>query len=145
MANCTNQLSATIPLLGCRTAATFQIFNLSFCAVQATPVIWTQIATSLQITQGGAMCILAIIQFVRQSLQMYRATKLLQFNRYMSLLARQGILYFFVYVLVPWSSLPSKQSLPNELMVTFCTASFCLPYSMCWVSQEGFRQEDGSW
>ena len=52
------------------------------------------------------MCILAIIQFVRQSLQMYRVTKQWQLSKYMNLLVKQGIFYFFVYVLV--SSFPSS-------------------------------------
>ncbi|KAG8219165.1 hypothetical protein J3R82DRAFT_4934 [Butyriboletus roseoflavus] len=45
-------------------------------------------------THAAAMCILAIAQFVRQLLQMYRVTKGWQLNRYMNLLVQQGILYF---------------------------------------------------
>ena len=46
------------------------------------------------------MCILAIVQFLRQLLQMYRMTKQWQINHYMSLLVKQGILYYLAYVLV---------------------------------------------
>lgn len=75
----------------------------SFCLVISTPV-GTNEATIFQITHGAAMCLLAIIRFVRQSLQMYRATKQWQPNRYMSLLVTQGIFYFFAYVPVHFSS-----------------------------------------
>ncbi|KAF8548549.1 hypothetical protein OG21DRAFT_749256 [Imleria badia] len=61
-------------------------------------------AAMIQITHGAAMCNLTIVQFGRQSLQMYRLTKQWQPNRYLILLVRQGILYFFAYVAV--SSFP---------------------------------------
>ncbi|KAI9570973.1 hypothetical protein HD554DRAFT_288472 [Boletus coccyginus] len=41
------------------------------------------------------MLFLVIFQFVQQSLQMYSVTKQWQINRYMNLLVKQGILYFF--------------------------------------------------
>ncbi|KAF8124714.1 hypothetical protein EV363DRAFT_1435185 [Boletus edulis] len=47
------------------------------------------------------VCMLAIIQFVRQSLQMYRVTKQWQLNQYMHLLVKQGVFYFLAYVSVP--------------------------------------------
>ncbi|KAN0092678.1 hypothetical protein V8E55_003462 [Tylopilus felleus] len=75
-----------------------KIMDDSFCLVISTPV-WTNEATIFQITHGAAMCLLAIIRFVRQSLQMYRATKQWQPNRYMSLLVTQGIFYFFAIFL----------------------------------------------
>ncbi|KAN0092674.1 hypothetical protein V8E55_003458 [Tylopilus felleus] len=43
---------------------------------------------------------LAVVQFVRQSLQMHRATKQWKPNRYMSLLVGHDILYFFVVSLL---------------------------------------------
>ncbi|KAF8553299.1 hypothetical protein OG21DRAFT_1485499 [Imleria badia] len=95
-----------------------QIPGVSFCLVLSTPV-WANEAAILQITHGAAMCILAIFQFVRQSLQMYRVTKQWQLNRYMSLLVKQGILYFFAYVLMlfpsPYPLLPSIIFLFNLL------------------------------
>ena len=70
------------------------------------------------------MCIFAITQFVRQLLETYRVTKQWQLNRYMTLLVRQGVLYFFAYVLISSSplsfSLPSELAKsPTELIVTF--------------------------
>jgi hypothetical protein len=89
-------------------AATIQILDFSFCVVEPTAQIWTKVATILQITHATAVCILALVQFVRQSLQMYRVTKQWQINQYIGLLVREGILYFLVYV--PISSHPSTPS-----------------------------------
>ena len=58
-------------------------------------------------TNGAVVCTLAIFQFVRQSLQMYHATKQWQLNRYMSLFVKQGLLYFLAYV-QSFFPLPSK-------------------------------------
>ncbi|KAG8212945.1 hypothetical protein J3R82DRAFT_11307 [Butyriboletus roseoflavus] len=45
------------------------------------------------------MCTFAIVRFVRESLQMYRVTKQWYPNRYMNLLVKEGILYFFAILL----------------------------------------------
>ncbi|KAF8554413.1 hypothetical protein OG21DRAFT_1094707 [Imleria badia] len=76
-------------------AVTIQILDVSFCALQPASFAWPKVAFILQITHGGAMCILAVVQFMKQSLETYRVTKQWQLNRYMNLLVRQGILYFF--------------------------------------------------
>ncbi|KAN0082762.1 hypothetical protein V8E55_008557 [Tylopilus felleus] len=59
--------------------------------------IFTFVATAVlsNARTQTAMCILVIIQFVNQSLQMYRVTKQWHINRYMNLLATQGLIYFF--------------------------------------------------
>ena len=64
----------------------------------AHPAIWVEIMYSVQITLGALMCLLLAIQFIRESLQMYGATKRFRLNRYMNLLAREGVVYFFTYV-----------------------------------------------
>ena len=99
----TDQLSITAPLAGNHKVATIQIDDLSYsyCVVESNSSIWTQLATVLQIMHGAAVCMLALLQFVKQSIQMYRVTKQWQLNRYMSLLVREGILYFLVYVPIP--------------------------------------------
>ncbi|KAF8554013.1 hypothetical protein OG21DRAFT_1497329 [Imleria badia] len=117
-------LPTATALVGYVTAATFQILDFSYCIVSPTPRLWTTVITvpSLQITHSAAVCMLAIVQFVRQSLQIYYATKQWQLNRYMSLLVQQGILYFLAYV--PVSFCPSvhsavvKKRLPMELTIT---------------------------
>ncbi|KAN0094349.1 hypothetical protein V8E55_002636, partial [Tylopilus felleus] len=45
---------------------------------------------------GAVTCIFIAIQFVWQSLQMYRATKQWQLNRYINLLFREGTICFLV-------------------------------------------------
>ncbi|KAF8552060.1 hypothetical protein OG21DRAFT_203068 [Imleria badia] len=85
--------------------STFQILDLTFCGAIPNSPIWAEVADIFQITHGAAMCILTVVQFAKQSLQMYRISKQWHLNRYMNLLVRQGIFYFFACVLV--SSFPS--------------------------------------
>ena len=76
-----------------------QVLDFVVCNMEvAHPAIWVEIMYSVQITLGASMCILLIIQFIRESLQMYGATKQFRLNRYMNLLAREGVVYFLVYV-----------------------------------------------
>ena len=95
MMSYTNKLSIMTPLICRPTATVTHIPGYTFCIVQPTQPIWMEVADILQITHGAAVCILGIVQFVMQSLQMYRATRQWQPNRYMVLLVREGILYFF--------------------------------------------------
>ncbi|KAF8442247.1 hypothetical protein L210DRAFT_1054374 [Boletus edulis BED1] len=82
-------ISTTIPVTGSQTLICIQEFSNN---PSLTPV-----GIASQALNGIAMCVFVIVRFVRQSLQLYRTTKRLQFNRYMTLLVRQGILYFFVW------------------------------------------------
>ena len=75
MVPCTNKLSIMTPLICRPTVAITHIPGYSFCMVQPTPPIWTQVADILQITHGAAVCSLGIVQFVIQSLQMYPRDK----------------------------------------------------------------------
>ena len=59
---------------------------------------WTIATTVAQLILGTTMCTLVTAKFVRDSLQMNQATGKWQLNRYMSLLVRDNLLYFFVYV-----------------------------------------------
>ncbi|KAI9566862.1 hypothetical protein HD554DRAFT_2113274 [Boletus coccyginus] len=78
------------------TAATIQILDFSFCVVDPTSFIWAEVTNSVEMVHGTVVCMFAIVQFVTQSLQMYRGTRRWQLNQYMNLLAKQGILYFCV-------------------------------------------------
>ena len=49
---------------------------------------------------GVALLILAVMQTLKQSFYMYKATKHWQPNQYMKLLVRDGIVYFLVCVLL---------------------------------------------
>ena len=77
------------------------VFSMfSFCVVQPNTLIWTKVAGIVQSILSGTMCILAIIQSMRESFQMYRVTKQWQLNRYMRVMTEQGILYFFACVCI---------------------------------------------
>ncbi|KAF8130842.1 hypothetical protein EV363DRAFT_1334707 [Boletus edulis] len=70
-----------------------QVLDLSFCnrysLCNATP----------RVVLAAALVIFAVSQTLKQSFEMYKATKQWQPNRYMQKLVGDGILYFFVYVL----------------------------------------------
>ena len=82
----------------CLTVSIVQLLDATVCiGVMNTPS-WDIASTIIQFILSTAMCALVMTQFMRESLQMYKATRKLQFNKYMSLLVRDGLLYFFVYV-----------------------------------------------
>ncbi|KAF8120490.1 hypothetical protein EV363DRAFT_91134 [Boletus edulis] len=66
---------------------TFTLQRYSLC--NATP----------RVVLAAALVIFAVSQTLKQSFEMYKATKQWQPNRYMQKLVGDGILYFFVYVL----------------------------------------------
>ena len=47
---------------------------------------------------SALLLILALIQTLKQSVEMYKATKQWQPNRYVKLLVKDGIIYFVLYV-----------------------------------------------
>jgi hypothetical protein len=65
----------------------------------------------LRFVLSAALFILAVIQTLKQSVAMYKATKQWQPNMYMQQLVTDGVLYFLVYVsfspLFHFHSLPS--------------------------------------
>ena len=88
-----------------------QVLDFSFCVLQNGFPIWPEAVTAIQITLGGLMCLLVAIQFIRQSLEMYKVTKRFELSRYMNLLAKEGMFYFLAYVHVSpfhFSVLPSN-------------------------------------
>ncbi|KAG9309449.1 hypothetical protein JVU11DRAFT_10418 [Chiua virens] len=80
--------------------ATVQILDYSYCAVELKPRIWGQVTDVMQITFATVLCTFALVQFIKQSLQSHRETKQWQLNRYMTLLVKQGMIYFFAIFLV---------------------------------------------
>lgn len=50
-------------------------------------------------TISMALLILPLIRTFKESFNMYKVTKKWQPNRYMNILVRDGIVYFFMYVL----------------------------------------------
>ena len=46
------------------------------------------------------MCGLVIMQFVKRSLELYKATRQWQLNQFINLLVMEGVVYFLAYVRV---------------------------------------------
>lgn len=76
------------------------MLDFSFCTFEVYPfAVWTGITLDIvQIILGGLMSLLVGIQFIGQSLQMYKATKRFELGRYMNLFTREGMFYFVAYV-----------------------------------------------
>jgi len=68
----------------------------SVCIVQYPSWNWGRYSAVPLVALQGTMCLLAIFQFFRQSLQLYKGTRRWQFNKYINLLVHQGILYFII-------------------------------------------------
>ena len=76
---------------------TVQVVDFSFCTSQpGSPLaIWAEVAIDLvRSIIGALMCLLVSIQFITQSLQMYRVTKRFELSRYLNLLTKEGMFYF---------------------------------------------------
>ena len=56
--------------------------------VQPTLSIWAKVAAILQVTNSATVCVFPTVQFARESLQMYRATRLWELNQCVSLLVK---------------------------------------------------------
>ncbi|KAF9231775.1 hypothetical protein BU15DRAFT_82006 [Melanogaster broomeanus] len=75
---------------------------------------------------GILLFILAVTQFVRESLEMYKAIKQWRSNRYMELLVRESILYFIANLLYNVACLVAVFGMPANLMLT--VGSDVVPY-----------------
>ena len=95
------------------------MLDVSFCVVQNPSPIWAEIVATVQITLGALMCLLVVIQFFKESLQMYKATKRFQLSRYTTLLLREGMVYFLAYVPVSSFSLFPQSLHATKLMTNY--------------------------
>ena len=88
-------------------AVSIQVLNFSFCVTSSSgsPVLSDAI-DAIQITLGAFMCLLVALQFTREALQTYKATKSFRISCYTNLLVREGMLYFVVYVPGPFFAFP---------------------------------------
>ena len=80
------------------TVSIVQLFDIAVCGGAVGTERCGVLCMAIQFTLGAVMCVFVTAKFVGDSLRMYRATGKLQLNRYMSLLVRDGLLYFIVYV-----------------------------------------------
>ena len=81
--------------------------------MEVVSFVWIEMAFYWQVVVATAICIFATIRFVQQSFQMYAETKQWQLNRYMNLLVREGVAYFFAFVL----SYSSPPKLTNQILI----------------------------
>ena len=97
--------------------ATDQVLGFSLCPQQFIPTTWIQVDTAIdtvQIALSALICILNAFPIIREFLQMYKATRRFQLNRYTNLLVKEGIAYLFMYVYIISSAFFSIR--PAKLM-----------------------------
>ena len=103
---------------------TVQIMDFTVCnpSWSNTPFVIEVFNEMPRFVLGAMLFILAVTQTLKQSLTMYKATKRWQPNRYMERLAKDGVIYFLVYVSVSTLSCfhlsPSRS--PTHLAVEHC-------------------------
>ena len=122
-----------------------QLLNFSFCVVRPNTHIWTKVAAIVEIILSGT-CVLAIIQFMWQSFQRCRVTKQWKLNRYVRLITKQGVFYFFACVCIHPSVFSTVSYLKldnNRADNNLVTASFCLTSLTYWVFRERFHSLGG--
>ena len=81
---------------------TVQVLDFSFCNTSHnhTSLIAAVYASMPQFVLSAILLVLAVTQTLKESINMYKATKQWQPNRYMGQLVKDGIMYFLVCVLV---------------------------------------------
>ncbi|KAF8126713.1 hypothetical protein EV363DRAFT_1173837 [Boletus edulis] len=87
-----------------------QVLDFSFCKLSYinTPSTLFVYRIAPRFVLSAALVIFAVSQTLKQSFEMYKATKQWQPNRYMQKLVGDGIIYFIVYVLISlYPSCPS--------------------------------------
>ncbi|KAF8126721.1 hypothetical protein EV363DRAFT_1173548 [Boletus edulis] len=99
-----------------------QVSDFSFCHISHinTPATVQVYRAVPRLVLSAALVILAVSQTLKQSFEIYKATKKWQPNQYMQKLVGDGILYFIVYVLIsPYLSCPSTFARsPDQILTT---------------------------
>ncbi|KAF8452874.1 hypothetical protein L210DRAFT_2061202 [Boletus edulis BED1] len=102
-----------------------RVLNFSFCNPSFTnaPPTHNVYIVVPRLVLGATLMILTVFQTLKQSFEMYKLTKAWQPNRYMKVLARDGILYFFVNLLYQITSvLCQGEPLSNNASILFLNA-----------------------
>ena len=82
-------------------AATVQVLNFTVCGGTFIPSVPALLGVYCAIPRfliSFALLILAVVRTLKQSVEMYNATRQWQPNQYIKIFVRDGIFYFFVYV-----------------------------------------------
>ncbi|KAF8136940.1 hypothetical protein EV363DRAFT_1315960 [Boletus edulis] len=98
--------------------------SFSFCNVSFNDPLALDIMLQIvpRLALAATLVILAVTQTLKRSVEMYRATKQWQLNRYMQLLVRDGIIYFVMNVLFQITSMPINS--PNLNAAMFFLSTF---------------------
>ncbi|KAF9232808.1 hypothetical protein BU15DRAFT_67125 [Melanogaster broomeanus] len=107
-----------------------EVMDVRVCTVTFNGI--SRIATYLFIPRfilGVLLCILAITQFIRQSLEMHAVLKRWRSNQYMELLVRESILYFVANLLYNVTTLLNDfgASVDHTAQIVMSLVSYPLP------------------
>lgn len=118
------ELGLNIPLLWSLTVLIPPAPDPTVCVIQYHSWNWGRYSAVPVVVLQGLMCLLAIYQSLRQSLQLYRATGRWQFNKYFKLLLHQGVLYFLMYVFIFAFTINTDgaDANPNEQKFSACNS-----------------------
>ena len=75
------------------------ICTLTYITLAETSLVVLRI---LQFILSTILFILVVIRFLQGTFQIYRATRKWELDKYISLLVRDGLLYFLAYVYLLW-------------------------------------------
>ncbi|KAF8420300.1 hypothetical protein L210DRAFT_3574716 [Boletus edulis BED1] len=87
----------------------FQVLDITVCATVIETRSGINLYPIIQCIPSAILSIMVVAQSMKQSLQMYRVTRKWELNRYVALLVRDGVLYFFVYIV------PAPPRIANSL------------------------------
>lgn len=82
-----------------------QVLNMSFCNPMYTYPASSKLGIYKvipRLTLAGLLFLLVVVRLCMESYQMYKATKQWRPGVYFTILVREGVLYFFVYVPSPF-------------------------------------------
>ncbi|KAF8126809.1 hypothetical protein EV363DRAFT_1173849 [Boletus edulis] len=69
--------------------------DITVCGVPLGTQTWNIVSEVMQGILSTVLCSLVVVRFVRESVQIYRATDKWQPNRYLTLIVKDGLLYYF--------------------------------------------------
>ncbi|KAF8452762.1 hypothetical protein L210DRAFT_3626779 [Boletus edulis BED1] len=71
-----------------------QLLDITICSITLSTRIFNIVNATIQCSLSTVLCILVVVKLAKDTLQMYQATRAWQINRYISLLTRDGLVYF---------------------------------------------------
>ncbi|KAF8439990.1 hypothetical protein L210DRAFT_2194096 [Boletus edulis BED1] len=101
-----------------------QILDFSFCnySVLSNPgMLDVYSSTGSRLALGAILLVLAVTPILKQSIEMYKATKRWQPNRYLQLLVKDGIIYFVANTLFDVMSIINVDTLPLLFVASLST------------------------